>query len=378
MDTNTAPAPGACRASGDPDRIEFYEHAIPGFAAQALDACYGALFSSLAYLRLSGRLGPATCTYVAYAGGAVRSIFLFEREGDLARVLNAAIRTEPDEVRRFADYLFGRLPGVRRIAFPGVHMGRLRLAYPCQRFLAGEDIVISFAGTAEEYAARLGRSTRKILRRHAAALGARHPGAGYRLVPGAAQEGLVERIADWNRQHMAARDRVSAYGERDVRQVAALAAGAGMVGTVVAGTRVRAGTVCCRVGCSIYLLMTGFDGEYGEFGLGMLCNYWTVMECLRMQCRDINLMGGRLPYKYSLLGRVRAFDSLAIYRSRGALLRHGGEALRTALRGHARQARFALLECERKDGMAARLVARALDAWRAAKRSWRGLGSTRR
>jgi hypothetical protein len=62
-----------------------------------------------------------------------------------------------------------------------------------------------------------------------------------------------------------------------------------------------------------------------------------------------------------------------MYRNRAALSRNIREVARTALAGYTRQAKFAILDCERKEGRIARLVARTLDAWRATRRAYRSM-----
>jgi hypothetical protein len=372
MNTNLLHGKALAAVPDGANAIRFYDKAIPDFAAAAMDACYGALTSSVAYLRLAGRLGPSTSTYVAFDAGAVRSVFLVEREGTVLKVLNGAIRTEQEELARFADYMFAHWPDIDRICFPGVHMPSLRVPYPCQRVLAGEDIVIAFAGAPEAYTQSLGRNTRKSIKRHATALAKRHPTARYEVVAGEAVDArLTGLIADWNRRRMSGKDKVSAYREDEIGRITALAARAGMVGTVRIDGRVRAGTVCCRVGDTCYLAVMGYDSDYDAFSLGLLCNYWTTLECLRARCGEINLMGGRLPYKYSLLGESRKYDAVVLYRSRAALLRNAGDAARTALRGCATAAKFAILDCERREDRAARLVTGAIAAWRRSRRGYR-------
>ena len=356
------------QAANGVEEIRYYENAIPEFVAEAMDDCYGALFSSVSYLRLAGKLSPSTSTYVARAHGAICSIFLFERDGTVLRVLNGTIKTDQQEVGRFADYVFGSMPGIDRIFFPGVHMDKLRVGYPFQRFFAGEDIVVSFSGTAEEYTKKLGKSTQKTLKRHVSQLNAAHPSTCYKIIRGNAIDAqLIGLIAGWNRQRMVDKNKVSAYKDDDVERVIALTANGGMVGTIMTENLVRAGTVCCIVGSSFYLLMTGHDSEYNHFSVGTVCNYWTAMECLRMKCKEINFMGGRVPHKYNLLGKSRRYDFLVIYRSRFAFLRNLKEVVGTAMRGYATEAKYAILDCEHKDSKIAKLVARALKKWRATR-----------
>jgi hypothetical protein len=371
MNTNLVRQRTIYQVPDSKEKIQYYENGIPDFVTEEMNSCYGDLYSSIPYLRLAGKLSASTCTYIAYANGAIRSIFLFEREGELLKVLNGAIRTEPAEVGRFADYIFGRMPQIQRICFPGVHMKELQLPYPYQRFFSGEDIVISFEGTADEYAQQLGKNTRKSIKRHATALRKHHPDSCYRAVKGnLVSAALTATIVNWNRQRMSDKNKVSAYDEGEARRITALAALDGMVGTVVVDNRIHAGTVCCRVGDTCYLAIMGHDSDYNEFSLGMLCNYWTSLECLRMNCKEINLMGGRLPYKYSFLGEPRRYDCVVLYRNRGALFRNIRDAMRTTLHGYTTEAKLAILDCERKEGTAARMVVAAITAWRESRQAY--------
>jgi predicted secreted protein len=356
----------------NPEEIRYYENEIPEYVSGAIDSCYGALYSSISYLKLTGQLSASTSTYVSLISGNVKSVFLFERNARTIRVLNAAIRTETKEVLRFADFVFEKMPEVIRIYFSGVHMDRLHGKYPIQRYLAGEDIVIPLGKTSDEYRKQIGRSTRQNINRHAAALKLTHPDFVYKAVPGnAADMAVVNRIVAWNRDRMARKSKTSAFKDDDAERFKIMAAASGLIGTLMIGEDICAATVCCRVGMTYYMIMTGHDSLYDEFGVGILCRFWTALECLRMQAKEINLMGGRLSYKYKLLGESRKYESLTIYRDYTAVLRNFKDAFLTALRGTWMEAKFALLDCERKSGSLARLTTRALGIWRTVKRRTR-------
>ncbi|MGJ7914532.1 GNAT family N-acetyltransferase [Massilia sp. LXY-6] len=355
------------------EEIQCYENHIPDFAVEEMDRCYGALYSSIAYLRLAGKLNNSVSTYVAHSKGSVRSVFLFQRDGLMIRVLNSAIRTQQEEVEKFANYIFGRMPEVNRICFSGVHMGKLRASYPSQQFLAGEDIVVPFGGAPEEYTRKMGTKTRRTLKHHAKAFELRHPSLRFEVIRGSRIDtDLTSRIVHWNRNRMSAKNKISAYQDEDAQRFATLAAEKGLAGLVLIDDRICAATLCCRVGSTYYMIMTGHDSEYDEFSPGMLCRYWTAMECMRMNGAEINLMCGRLSYKYRLLGESRKYDSLTIYRNRAAIFFNLPYAIRVALQGYAMEARFALLDCESKDTGAARAVARGIDIWRTSKKMVRG------
>lgn len=364
-----------CRSVNE--QIECYEYDVPDFVAKEMDRCYGAMYASIPYLRLTGKLTASTCTYIAFSKGKICSIFLFERKGAVVDVLNAQFKTTPEEVGRFADYIFNKMPDITRISFPAIHMSRERLRYPCQQFFSGEDIVISFSGTGDEYTRQIGKGTRKTLRRRAAAFELRHPSLHYKIIPWELVNAeLINCIVNWNRERMSSKNKISTYKDEDVERYMAMAGKDSWVGAVMVEDTICAATFCCRFGGTYYMIMTSHAREYEEFSPGMLCCYWAAKECLRLKSEEINMMCGRIPYKYTLLAESRKYDCLTMYRDRIALFRNLKSVVWTALRGHTVEAKFALLDCERKDGRAARLVTRALMVWRASKKIYRRSGPT--
>ena len=353
----------------DNERIECYENKVPDFVTEEMDRCYGAMYASVPHLRLTGQLTASTCTYIAFSEGIICSIFLFERKGPVIEVLNAQIKTAHEEVVRFAGYIFEKMPDITRVTFPGIHMNRTPLPYPCQRFFAREDIVIPFAGTAEEYERQIGKGTRRTLKRRAAAFELQHPSMHYQIIPWELVDSeLINRIVSWNVERMSKKNKISTYNDEDVKRYMALAGKDSWVGAIMVEGRICAASFCCRFGRTYYMIMTSHAREYEEFSPGMLCCYWAAKECLRLNGEEINMMCGRLPYKYTLLGESRKYDCLTMYRDRVSLFRNTKSVIWTALRGYTLEAKFALLDCERKDGRAAKLVTRALGVWRASKK----------
>ena len=364
---------------GDDHKVDCYENHVPDFVTREIDRCFGSLHSSIPYLRLAGKLSDSTCTYVATSKGLVLSIFLFERKGQVIEVLNRGCGVRENQVRTFADYIFKQIPEVSRIHFPSIHTEKIRAAYPVQRFVAEEDMVVSFGDTASEYESQLGKSTRKAIKRRVAALALHDPSWRVEVIPGnAINTLLIDDIVNWNRQRMSDKQEVSNYQDDAVARYTALAANDGFVVVVMIQGRPCAATVCCRVGRSFYMILIGHDKEYDQFSPGMLCCYWTALECVKRKGAEFNLMCGRLRYKYNLSGKCRKYDAVVIYRSRSALFRNFIEASRTAVAGYMAEARFALLNCEHEKGPAAELVARSLAVWRASKRIYRSLGPTKR
>ncbi|MFC5549598.1 GNAT family N-acetyltransferase [Massilia aerilata] len=347
--------------------LHCHRQGIPNGLAQKIDLHYGALFSSPRQLQLSGKLSDEIWVYQSQPAASSQSIFLFECHGSDIKVLNEQIRAPASDIEQLIEYLFGRHPAVSCIDFFGLDTGKLALRRPYQRFFCAEDIVIPEYGSDLAYADDIGKSTKRNIRRRSAALAEAYPASRFEVIEaGAITPELVERVIAFNRSSMTRKNRTSTYQD-DALRLALLAAHEGLAGTVLVDGDIVAGTVCARIGNCFYMLVTGRDFRFDAFSLGMLCCYWTARECFRRGAREINMMGGRLDYKYSLLGRSRKYDALCVYRSRTAMLRHAGRVADMALHGACLEAKFALLDCEREDGAAARLVARGIRAWRSAK-----------
>lgn len=349
-------------------QIQCHDHGIPEYIADEIDSKYGALFASAVQLRLSEKLRGPIWTCIVLKNGESTTILLFRFEDSVVRVLNEQIRTAAADIALFIKRIFDRFPAVSRIEFFGLHMDRLELAYPYQRFFCAEDLVIPFFGTAGAYAQQLSKQTRKNIRRRSAALALHHPCHRFEVLEGAAvDEQLVARVIGFSRARMAQKRKVSSYRDDDAQRLALLAAHSGFAGVVTIAGKPVAICICCRVGDSYYLLASGHECAYDAFSLGLLCCYWTIEQCIQRGAAEINLMGGRLDYKYSLLCQSRRYDRLDVYRSYSASLQHVRTLVATAVRGKALETRFALMDCERKDGTAARCVTRAIRAWRAIK-----------
>jgi hypothetical protein len=348
--------------------VQCHRHGIPDSLARQIDEHYGALFASTHQLRLAGRLQGDIWVYRSHTAGFVHAIFLYACSGTEIRVLSEQISAVAYEVERFVEYLFEQHPAVTRILFFGLDMGELRTARPYQRYFCAEDLVIPAIGSEADYAHKLGKSTKRTIRRRSMNLAQRHPSMRFETLDAAAIDPvLVARIIGFNRARMASKNKVSTYCDQDAERLGALAAAGGLAGIVRVDGEIVAGSVCARVGANYYMMASGHALSFDEFSLGFLCCYWTAQACLRRGAREINLMGGRLDYKYALLGDTRHYDSLCVYRSHRAMLGFLPDVIGTVCRGSLIEARFALLDCERKPGAAAQLVAQGIRTWRAAK-----------
>lgn len=359
-----APAPGARFAT------ECYENEVPQFVEAEIERRYGSLFSALPHLRQTGKLTAATSTYVTRKDGQVATVLLFARSDRRVTVLNELIHLSNEDVGEFIAFVFARYESVRNISFNAITADLRGLPYPFQRYFCAEDIVIAPINSVDDYSASLKKSTRKSIRRHGNLLLRAHPSYSYAVLPSqAVSEELVRHIIGFNKARMADKDRISAYTEEESDWVCALASARGLVGVVTIDGRVCAGAVCCNVAGRYFLLVTAHDPEYDQFGLGILCCYRTICECIERDGKEVHLLWGRHAYKASLCGVPRRFDRIAVYRSRGDYLRNLDKVVVAAASGCLREARLWLVNAEGQENLKGRIATRLWRFLRRAKRS---------
>jgi hypothetical protein len=356
-----------------------YENEIPHFVEAALDRRYGSLFSSLLHFRIKQRLTPRTSTYVSRRGDEIVSILLFEHEAGKVTVFNDLIDISEEEIRQFADYIFAAYGSVTTICFPAIRTHLQHFPYPRQQFFSAEDIVVALPDNIQTYFKNLSKKKRENIKYYRNQLTRKFPSFEYRILPAEEiSEELIRHIIDFNKVRMADKNKVSTINDEEERWIIALAKTCGLVGVVTIDGRVCAASICCRVADNYYLLVIGHVPEYNEFSLGTLCCYQTICACIERGGKELHFMWGRLDYKHSFLGVQRGYDRVDIYRTRAAFLRNAMVVMKTAVTGHIREAKFRLLDCERRDDAQSKIVKKLLNALRRSKRTVLGFVSKSR
>src|SRR5690606_19767533 len=187
---------------------------------------------------------------------------------------------------------------------------------------------------------------------------------------------LTEIIA-LNRLRMAGKSRISAIDETEAANIIAFAKRCGLVGLVSIEGRICAGTICYRIGSHYHLRVIGHDPQYNAYGLGMLCCYRPICECIVRGGTRFHFMWGQEEYKYRLLGVQRELAHIVVYRSRLRMLARASSAARTALTGYRIQVHMWVLERMRhKDHWAIHCAHRCLAWVRNGRRLLSGTEST--
>jgi hypothetical protein len=320
--------------------ISLYSTAVPRFVDGVLNQLYQCMHSSFAYHSIYGNITQDTCTYVARKNGEVVAALLFSIEDGMARVLNEQLSLDADEIDRFSDYIFKEYPSVHIVWFPVIENKIGSLLFPYQQSPCTQDIVLTLPETADAYLNSLGKATRSYIKRYLNKLKRSFPTMSCKTYGNnEVSEQHVRDIIALNRARMASRCQSSSIDEAETERIIRLVRLCGMVTMVTIDGRVCAGAINYRFGDNYFLSVISHDPEYDEFGLGTLCCYLGICECIARHGREYHFLWGRYDYKYRLLGVQRDLSRLAIYRSRLQLFLNSRRALKLACEGYAYQAR---------------------------------------
>src|SRR5690606_22906735 len=88
------------------------------------------------------------------------------------------------------------------------------------------------------------------------------------------------------------------------------------------------------MGDEYYLDVLSHDSEFSDIGLGTLCCYLSVCECIRRGGRVYHFLWGRYDYKLRLGGVERPLFDVTLYRSRLPMMLRPVPVIKQAAKGH--------------------------------------------
>jgi CelD/BcsL family acetyltransferase involved in cellulose biosynthesis len=354
---------------GDKVTIAYFDNAIPPFVEHEMERLYENLFSSVAMVRAYGGTAGVS-TYVARRGGKPVAIFLLRRERARIVVLNEQISVDVEEVERLARYVFARFKSIGTICFGAIDVRAHRFPFPFQRAHFTNDIVLALPDGAPKYLASLGKSTRQNIKHYLGRIQRDFPTFRHSVFEnGAEGEHIFGDIIRLNRARMSEKDKICGVDDDEARRLLALAQQHGLVSVLTIDGQVCAGAICYRIGANFFLRVIAHDSQFNAYGLGLLCCYLAICECIARGGREFHFMWGREEYKYRLLGQQRDFDSLALYRSRPHMLLDCRRVLKTALSAYRERVKSWLLDPKNQTRAPARQVKAALALLRRIRRA---------
>jgi len=347
--------------------ISWFYNDIPPFVEAELLRLYQNPFSTLAKFRTYNLLDKVS-TYVVRKHGKIVTIFLFRHDGQQVKVLNEFLKTDEEELNRFARHIFSTFKSVDAINFGPTHTEFTKLAFPCHRIDFNEDIVTSLPGCTEEYQAGLGRSTRQNINHTEKKLKRQFPTLSTIVQENEdIDEHQFRSVIKLNQERMASKSKVHGIDEQEVQRLYTLAKTAGLLLVLSIDGKICAGAICCRAGPNFFLYVIAHDSGFDALGLGTYCCYCVICECISRDGKEFHFLWGREQYKYRFLGVQQDFGLLTIYRSRMKSILDARKIVVAEAKAQIRQVKLWLLAPERRERAILQLAVRFIRAMRRAR-----------
>ncbi len=350
--------------SRDGCSVTCYHDHVPDFIAPELERLYGSLFSSMAVWQMYGCL-EGTSTFALYRHEKLEDIWLFQRQGTQVRVLNEQIKIRGESLRHFASMIFASEPEVGVICLHAVQADLADCDLIHHRSNCTEDSVVTLPDSPEAYLERLGKSTRKSIRRYQRRLEDNHPSFCYRVQEGTdICEQNVRAIIALNHVRMANKGRVSANDESEVQRMLELLRTHGMVGIATIEDKVCAGVIAFRFGDNYFSQVRAHDPAFDDDRLGMIGAFSLVSACIERNARELHFMWGRENHKAIFLGEQRDFDHVLLFRSRWAQMRHARLLATAGMSAAKRQSKHWVFAKAKQEDAVGRMLEQGLGRWR--------------
>ena len=337
-------------------KIRCYERAMPEFIDTELERLYASSYASLSQMRIYHR-GAPPMTYVASLSGRPIAVLMFRFEQNQIHVLNEVILISAIEIERFVAYVFSHWRQAQAVLFRAIRTQVTPFSYIFQRINHLEDIILTLPATEQAYLAKLGKNTRRNLRRYGNRLRENYPHYGFRILT--AEEISAEvfhQVIELNRLRMADKHKHSSYDSQTSDALFRYVRQCGEVGVMTIDGRICAGSIGVRSGRNFYLKVIAHDPEFDAYSMGMLCCYQTIASCIAHGDREFHFLWGEYHYKYCLGGEHHPLDNLIFYRSPYHFIRQASLAMLIARRGIERRLHLWLKNQQRDRGRLFRLV----------------------
>lgn len=345
-----------------------YEDAVPSFVEVELDHLYKHVNSSLSHYAVRRKAQRAS-TYVARRGVQPIAILLFKRERRKVSVINEMIDIAPEELERFAAYIFARYASVAVISFSLIGKNIGRPSFPWQQYEISEDIVLSLPATPDAYLESLSPKTRRNVRRYLRAIARDYPTFRFEAYArGDVKEQHIYDLINLKKLNIDQKHMKFGMAADDLNWIVQQAKLTGLVTVALIDGRVCGGSVSVQVDDHYFGQVIAYDPMYAKYSPGILCCYQAICDQIVRGAAESHLCWGRYQYKYKLNGVLRERASLDIYRSRAAYCRHAGVVLAKALKTRFQEWKKRLLAMEHEEGAESRFGPTLVRTLRSIKR----------
>jgi hypothetical protein len=251
--------------------ISCYENMVPPFIEAEPDRLYQHINSSLSHYAVRRKASHAG-SYVARKGDQAVAILLFRREKRKISVINEMIDIAPEELERFATYIFANDKSVAVISFSLIGNQIGELPFPCHQYEISEDIVLTLPATPEAYLDSLGPKMRRNIRRYLRAIARDNPSFRFEACAGnEIKDQYLHDLINLKKINIGQKNLRFGIDADEVEWILKQAKVSGLVTVALIGDRVCGGSISLRVNDHYFGEIVSYDPAYQKYSLGILC-----------------------------------------------------------------------------------------------------------
>lgn len=301
-------------------RVEIIESDLTAIAIEGLETLYGSLYSLYQFLQLQGVDKHDLRSWMLYRDKKLSAVFLFFIESTYLRVVTEMMTVTESDLSCFTQYIFTKYKKIHSISFNACALPCTLPAYPHQIFHCSENYIIDLPINSEQYLCSLGRATRKTIKSSINKFRRDFPDyvlqrSEGRELSAADQSAMLRKLQQFKKTNMEERGRAVAFNDVENQRLLALIADRGIFTQVMINGEMRAGSIACRVGSNIVMLISAADPLLTSYRCGFLVCYWTIAECAQHGIEQCHLLWGQYQYKTQLGAQPHNLMRAIFYRS---------------------------------------------------------------
>lgn len=305
--------------------VEIIESDVSASAINGLENLYGGLYSLYQFLQLQGVDKHNLRSWMLYRNKKLSAVFLFYIQGTHLRVVTEMMAVTENDLSCFAQNIFSQYKKIQSLAFHASELPSVQSNYPYQIFNCSENFIIDLPVNSEHYLLSLGRATRKSIKSSIHKFQQDFPNLEIQLKEGlelsaVEQKAMLETLQHYKQSKMSERSRAVIFNEAENQRLLRLVSERGLFTQVIINGEMRAGSIACRVGNNIVMLISAADPILTSYRCGFLVCYWTISECAQRGFQQCHLLWGRYQYKTQLGAQSHNLMHAIFYRSYLAMI----------------------------------------------------------
>lgn len=305
--------------------VEIIESDVSASAINGLENLYGGLYSLYQFLQLQGVDKHNLRSWMLYRNKKLSAVFLFYIQGTHLRVVTEMMAVTENDLSCFAQNIFSQYKKIQSLAFHASELPSVQSNYPYQIFNCSENFIIDLPVNSEHYLLSLGRATRKSIKSSIHKFQQDFPNLEIQLKEGlelsaVEQKAMLETLQHYKQSKMSEQGRAVIFNEPENQRLLRLVSERGLFTQVIINGEMRAGSIACRVGNNIVMLISAADPILTSYRCGFLVCYWTISECAQRGFQQCHLLWGRYQYKTQLGAQSHNLMHAIFYRSYLAMI----------------------------------------------------------